>query len=238
MPGALSPGSAAIPSLRSGQALAAPDEAGWKPALPGESAVSAEAYNASGVAAGAPRPSLPVVWYRATRPFSFTASIIPILVGGACALLAGGASPLNFLLCLGGAVALQAGTHLVNDYYDPPLGADHSGALGAGRGIQGGGVPPRAGLLGGVALFFAGGGGAERGDRGGVALAARRAAGRDRFFWGGGGGRLRAGEPGRLADPAAGADRGAVGVRLHGPAAEAGVPWPGRAERLHADGSP
>ena len=101
-------------------------------------------YNASGIAAGAVRPSLPVVWYRATRPFSFTASIIPILVGSACALLVGSFSPLAFLLCLGGAVALQAGTNLVNDYYDYRKGADNEESLGPAGFIQRGVLQPNA----------------------------------------------------------------------------------------------
>src|ERR1043165_8252863 len=113
-------------------------------------------YNASGIVPGAARRSLPVIWYRAIRPFSFTASVIPILVGGACALLAGGASPLHFLLCLGGAVALQAGTNLVNDYYDHQLGADHSGSLGPSRVIQEGWLAPRTVLLGGILFFVVG----------------------------------------------------------------------------------
>lgn len=114
-------------------------------------------YNASGIAAGASRPSLPIVWYRATRPFSFTASIIPVLVGGACALLVGGFSPLAFVLCLGGSVALQAGTNLVNDYYDYRLGADHSGSLGPSRVIQEGWLAPRTVLVGGLLFFTIGG---------------------------------------------------------------------------------
>lgn len=114
-------------------------------------------YNASGITVGAARPSLPVIWYRATRPFSFTASIIPILVGSACALLVGSFSPVAFLLCLGGAVALQAGTNLVNDYYDHQLGADHSGSLGPSRVIQEGWLAPKTVLAGGIAFFVVGG---------------------------------------------------------------------------------
>ena len=114
-------------------------------------------YNASGIAAGSARPSWPVLWYRATRPFSFTASIIPILVGGACALLLGGFSPLAFLVCLAGGVALQAGTNLTNDYYDYLLGADHSGSLGPSRVIQEGWLSPRSVLLGGIIFFVLGG---------------------------------------------------------------------------------
>jgi 1,4-dihydroxy-2-naphthoate octaprenyltransferase len=119
--------------------------------------MTTQTHNASGVGPGAPRPSLPVVWYRAIRPFSFTAGIIPVLVGSACALLVGGISPLAFVLCLGGAVALQAGTNLVNDYYDDRLGADHSGSLGPSRVIQEGWLSPRAVLLGGIGFFVVGG---------------------------------------------------------------------------------
>jgi 1,4-dihydroxy-2-naphthoate polyprenyltransferase len=114
-------------------------------------------YNASGVAVGAARPSLPIVWYRAIRPFSFTASIIPVLVGGACALALGTFSPLAFLVCLGGGMALQAGTNLVNDYYDHGMGADHSGSLGPSRVIQEGWLAPRTVLLGGLVFFTLGG---------------------------------------------------------------------------------
>jgi len=119
--------------------------------------MSQQTYNASGIAVGAARPSLPVLWYRAIRPFSFTASIVPVVVGTACAVVVGGASPLAFLLCLGGAVALQAGTNLVNDYYDHRLGADHSGSLGPSRVIQEGWLSPRAVLVAGIAFFVAGG---------------------------------------------------------------------------------
>jgi len=114
-------------------------------------------FNASGVSVGAARPSLPMVWYRAIRPFSFTASIIPVLVGGACALTVGGFSPLAFVLCLGGAMSLQAGTNLVNDYYDHRLGADHSGSLGPSRVIQEGWLSPMAVLIGGLTFFVMGG---------------------------------------------------------------------------------
>ncbi|MGE3909883.1 MAG: 1,4-dihydroxy-2-naphthoate octaprenyltransferase [Chloroflexota bacterium] len=132
---------------------AVPGSAGGSSAAP----ISLPTYNASGVAVGAARPSVPVVWYRAIRPFSFTASIIPVLVGSGCALVLGGFSPLAFLLCLGGGMALQAGTNLVNDYFDHQLGADHSGSLGPSRVIQEGWLSPQAVLAGGVGFFVAGG---------------------------------------------------------------------------------
>ena len=95
------------------------------------------------------RPSLPSSGTVRLARSRFTASIIPVLVGGACALVAGGFSPVAFLLCLAGGVALQAGTNLVNDYYDWQLGADHSGSLGPSRVIQEGWLSPRTVLVGG-----------------------------------------------------------------------------------------
>jgi 1,4-dihydroxy-2-naphthoate polyprenyltransferase len=103
------------------------------------------------------RPSWPVVWYQATRPFSFTASIIPILVGSACAVVAGSFSWLAFALCMLGGMALQAGTNLTNDYFDWKLGADHSGSLGPSRVIQVGRLSPRTILAGGILFFVLGG---------------------------------------------------------------------------------
>lgn len=105
----------------------------------------------------AERPGWPRVWYQATRPFSFTASIIPILVGGACAILAGSFSPVAFVVCLLGGMALQAGTNLANDYYDWRLGADHSGSLGPSRVIQQGWLSPKTILAGGIFFFVLGG---------------------------------------------------------------------------------
>ncbi|MCC7367602.1 MAG: 1,4-dihydroxy-2-naphthoate octaprenyltransferase [Chloroflexi bacterium] len=131
-----------------------PEPASNGPAAP---TTGGPVFNASGVAVGAPRPSLPVIWYRAIRPFSFTASIIPVLVGGACALVVGGFSPVAFLLCLGGGMALQAGVNLTNDYFDHQLGADHSGSLGPSRVIQEGWLSPGAVLAGGVTFFVLGG---------------------------------------------------------------------------------
>ena len=100
-------------------------------------------YNASGIAIARACRSL---WYRATRPFSFTASIIPVLVGSGLRA-AGGRASRRWRSCSAwsAAVALQAGTNLVNDYYDRQLGADHSGSLGPSRVIQEGWLSPRDG---------------------------------------------------------------------------------------------
>lgn len=100
-----------------------------------------------------PRPSSGRVWLRAIRPWSFAASVVPVAVGAGCAILAGQFSLPAFLLCMVGGVALQAGTNLVNDYYDWRQGADHTGSLGPSRVIQQGWLSPRAVLTGGIGFF-------------------------------------------------------------------------------------
>lgn len=70
------------------------------------------------------------LWLRATRPHSFAASLVPILVGSACAVLDGVFAVGLFVLTLGAGVLLQAGTNLVNDYFDWRSGADAVGPAG------------------------------------------------------------------------------------------------------------
>ncbi|MCZ2111983.1 MAG: 1,4-dihydroxy-2-naphthoate octaprenyltransferase [Dehalococcoidia bacterium] len=94
-------------------------------------------------------------WFRASRPFSFTASIVPVVVG---TLLA---APGHFswwvaLLALMGSVLIHAGTNLVNDYYDHVKGADGPDSLGVGGAIQRGDLTPRQVLTGGIVAFVAG----------------------------------------------------------------------------------
>lgn len=96
-------------------------------------------------------------WWAASRPFSFTASVIPVLVG---TLLAAEHhfSWWRALLALLGAVAIHAGTNLVNDYYDYKKGADGPDSLGPAGLIQQGRVAPRSVLIAGILAFAAGGG--------------------------------------------------------------------------------
>jgi 1,4-dihydroxy-2-naphthoate octaprenyltransferase len=70
------------------------------------------------------------LWLRATRPHSFYASLVPLLVGGACAALEQRFSPAMFVLALAAALAIQAGANLVNDYFDWRSGADAVGPSG------------------------------------------------------------------------------------------------------------
>ena len=57
-------------------------------------------------------------WVWATRPFSLTASITPVLVGSALASTEAGFDWLLFALVLIGSVAIQIGTNLTDEYAD------------------------------------------------------------------------------------------------------------------------
>jgi 1,4-dihydroxy-2-naphthoate octaprenyltransferase len=57
-------------------------------------------------------------WVLASRPFSLTASVAPVLVGSALAFRAGGFDVVRFLLVLVGSVLVQVGTNLVDEYAD------------------------------------------------------------------------------------------------------------------------
>ncbi|MBI4299630.1 MAG: 1,4-dihydroxy-2-naphthoate octaprenyltransferase [Chloroflexi bacterium] len=59
-----------------------------------------------------------VAWYWASRPFTLSASIVPVLVGSALAFKEGRASPGLFVLALVASVLVQVGTNLVDEYAD------------------------------------------------------------------------------------------------------------------------
>jgi len=96
------------------------------------------------------------VWWLAARPWSFTASTIPVLLGGAIAAYNGHANVFLFVLTLIGSVAIHAGTNLINDYYDYRKGADTEKSLGQGGSIQKGVLTPRQVFGGGIAAFAIG----------------------------------------------------------------------------------
>lgn len=82
-------------------------------------------------------------WYMATRPFSFTASIIPVLIGTALAAADGHFDLGIFVLVIVASVLVHAGSNLVNDYEDHVRGADAPHQLGRGGMIQRGLISPR-----------------------------------------------------------------------------------------------
>ena len=83
----------------------------------------------------------------AARVRTLPAAIAPVLVGTALALGAGTFHALAFVAALLGAVFIQVGTNLSNDYSDARRGADTEDRLGPVRVTAGGLVPPSQVLL-------------------------------------------------------------------------------------------
>ncbi len=92
-------------------------------------------------------PSGMRIWLMAARPRTLPAAIAPVLVGTALAGFAHVFHPLRFIAALLGAIFIQVGTNLSNDYSDARRGADTEDRLGPVRVTAGGLVPPSQVLL-------------------------------------------------------------------------------------------
>lgn len=101
---------------------------------------------------GAPASPL-AAWLLATRPRTLVAGVVPVAVGSALAWRDGVFRWLPALAALGGALLIQVGTNLVNDYFDWKRGADTAARLGPPRATQQGWLEPRAVLTGAFACF-------------------------------------------------------------------------------------
>ena len=91
----------------------------------------------------AERPSAVRIWLMAARPRTLPAAVAPVLVGTALAATQGTLKPLTFVAAMLGALFIQVGTNLTNDYSDARRGADTEDRLGPVRVTAGGLVPPR-----------------------------------------------------------------------------------------------
>jgi 1,4-dihydroxy-2-naphthoate octaprenyltransferase len=87
------------------------------------------------------------IWIMAARPRTLPASVAPVLVGTALAIHDGTFRTGAFIAALLGAIFIQVGTNLSNDYSDARRGADTEDRLGPVRVTAGGLVPPRQVLL-------------------------------------------------------------------------------------------
>ena len=96
------------------------------------------------------------IWWKTFRPWSYTASIIPVALGAA---IAASEAPLNwwlFALALVGSIAIHAGTNLANEYYDDRKGLDKVQVLGIGGHIQKGELRASHVLVAAIAAFALG----------------------------------------------------------------------------------
>ena len=87
------------------------------------------------------------IWLMAARPRTLPAAVAPVLVGTALAGYEGVFHALRFVAALLGAIFIQVGTNLSNDYSDARRGADAEDRLGPVRVTAGGLVPPRQVLI-------------------------------------------------------------------------------------------
>ncbi len=101
----------------------------------------------------APPPSGARIWLVAARVRTLPAAVAPVLVGTALAGFVGVFHSLRFLAALVGAVFIQVGTNLSNDYSDARRGADTEDRLGPVRITAGGLVPPGQVLVATYASF-------------------------------------------------------------------------------------
>jgi 1,4-dihydroxy-2-naphthoate octaprenyltransferase len=93
------------------------------------------------------RPSSVRIWLMAARPRTLPAAAAPVLVGTALAATEGTFKVPTFIAALLGALFIQVGTNLSNDYSDARRGADTEDRLGPVRVTAGGLVPPRQVLI-------------------------------------------------------------------------------------------
>jgi 1,4-dihydroxy-2-naphthoate polyprenyltransferase len=103
--------------------------------------------------AAAPAASGVRIWLMAARVRTLPAAIAPVLVGTALAGWLHVFHPLRFLAALIGAIFIQVGTNLSNDYSDARRGADAEDRLGPVRVTAGGLVPPHQVLVATYASF-------------------------------------------------------------------------------------
>ena len=100
------------------------------------------------------KPSATQAWILAARPQTLTISVAPVLLGAALASDVGTLSIPVLIAAMLGAICIQIGTNLYNDYADFNKGADGADRLGPLRACANGWLPPRQ-VLAAVGVTFA-----------------------------------------------------------------------------------
>jgi 1,4-dihydroxy-2-naphthoate octaprenyltransferase len=94
-------------------------------------------------------------WWMAARPRTLAAAVAPVLVGTAVAYAHGRASLLPAAAAAAGAMLIQIGTNLANDYFDFIKGADTADRVGPRRVTASGIIAPRDVRNATIAVFGA-----------------------------------------------------------------------------------
>lgn len=93
-------------------------------------------------------------WLQAVRPFSFTASTVPVVLGAAWAVYEKtSANWLLLPLIIIASLTIHAATNLVSDYFDYIKGVDKDYTFGGSRVIVEGKLSAKQVLIGGFVLF-------------------------------------------------------------------------------------
>jgi len=87
------------------------------------------------------------------RPFAYTASVIPVLAGGALAAVDGRFTLGPFIAALVGGVLLHSGTNVVNEIYDVRRGIDSITSPRASHALVKGRITERAAFVVAIAAF-------------------------------------------------------------------------------------
>ena len=93
--------------------------------------------------------------YEILRPFAYTASAIPVLAGGALAVVDSRFSWLPFLAALAAGMLLHSGTNVINEIYDVRKGIDKITSPRASHAVLKGRVSERGAYAFALALFVA-----------------------------------------------------------------------------------
>lgn len=102
--------------------------------------------------AAAPRSAFSI-WLQALRPFSYTASAIPVFCGAALAVGCPDVKWALLPLVLVASLCIHAATNLVNDYFDFAKGVDRPDSLGGSRVLADGLLRPIPVLVAGLFCF-------------------------------------------------------------------------------------
>ena len=92
-------------------------------------------------------------WIQAIRPKTLFASVAPVLLGTALAFSESAGNLAAAIAALIGAVCIQIGTNLANDYWDAKKGADTGERLGPVRVTASGLISPKK-VFAGMVVFF------------------------------------------------------------------------------------
>src|SRR5579859_5018237 len=101
-------------------------------------------------------PTRAKAWYLAARPRSLTATYAPLFVGASIAIYQGVFDLARFILALIGALLLQIGANLVNEYVDFTRGTDTHKVDGMGMVLTRGQLTHRQVLVGAVLTIVGG----------------------------------------------------------------------------------